>query len=148
MKQTAVEFIFEELENRENGSYSFTMEQIYNKAKEMEENLQLEMVHKFAFDYTYNYKGEKTIYEWITEWFEGYKKLEEKHKKPIARLSATNIMENVLLEDSSRFNFGYESMQVKMYSEEEVENILIEYVKTNPTKPYRVISWFNKFKKK
>jgi hypothetical protein len=36
MKQTAVEFIFEELENRENGSYSFTMEQIYNKAKEME----------------------------------------------------------------------------------------------------------------
>jgi hypothetical protein len=36
MKQTAVEFIFEELENRENGSYSFTMEQIYNKAKEIE----------------------------------------------------------------------------------------------------------------
>jgi hypothetical protein len=36
----------------------------------------------------------------------------------------------------------------KMYSEEEVENILIEYVKTNPTKPYRVISWFEQFKKK
>jgi hypothetical protein len=36
----------------------------------------------------------------------------------------------------------------KMYSEEEVENILIEYVKTNPSKPYRVISWFEQFKKK
>jgi hypothetical protein len=36
----------------------------------------------------------------------------------------------------------------KMYSEEEVENILIEYVKTNPSKPYRVISWFGEFKKK
>jgi hypothetical protein len=33
------------------------------------------------------------------------------------------------------------------YSEEDVENILIEYVKTNPTKPYKVITWFNKFKK-
>jgi hypothetical protein len=36
----------------------------------------------------------------------------------------------------------------KMYSEEEVQNILIEYVKTNPIKPYRVVSWFNKFKNK
>jgi hypothetical protein len=36
----------------------------------------------------------------------------------------------------------------RMYSEEEVENILIEYVKTNPTKPYRVISWLQQFKKK
>jgi hypothetical protein len=36
----------------------------------------------------------------------------------------------------------------KLYSEEEVENILIEYVKTNPSKPYRVISWFEQFKKK
>jgi len=34
------------------------------------------------------------------------------------------------------------------YSEEEVENILIEYVKTNPTKPYRVVSWFQQIKKK
>ena len=33
---TAVEFIFEELENRENGYPHFTMLQIYNKAKEME----------------------------------------------------------------------------------------------------------------
>ena len=34
------------------------------------------------------------------------------------------------------------------YSDEEVENILIEYVKTNPTKPYRVVSWFKQFKNK
>lgn len=33
---TAVEFIFEELENRKNGYPHFTMQQIYNKAKEME----------------------------------------------------------------------------------------------------------------
>ena len=38
--------------------------------------------------------------------------------------------------------------QEQMYSEEEVENILIEYVKTNPTKPYRVVQWFEQFKKK
>lgn len=38
----------------------------------------LKMLHKFGFDYTYNYKGEKTIYEWIPEWFEEYKRLEEK----------------------------------------------------------------------
>lgn len=40
MKQTAVEFIFEELENRQNGTPYFTMEQIYNKAKEMENQRQ------------------------------------------------------------------------------------------------------------
>ena len=33
---TAVDFIFQELENIENGSPHFTMQQIYNKAKEME----------------------------------------------------------------------------------------------------------------
>ena len=36
--------------------------------------------------------------------------------------------------------------QQKGYSEEEVQNILIEYVKTNPKKPYRVVGWFEKFK--
>lgn len=36
--------------------------------------------------------------------------------------------------------------QQQGYNEEEVENILIEYVKTNPTKPYRVVSWFQQFK--
>ena len=41
-----------------------------------------------------------------------------------------------------------EEQNKNMYSEEEVENILIEYVKTNPTKPYRVVSWFQQFKKK
>ena len=43
---------------------------------------------------------------------------------------------------------GYKLAQERSYSEEEVENILIEYVKTNPTKPYRVVSWFTQFKKK
>jgi hypothetical protein len=46
------------------------------QAKEIEEKNLLEMLHKFGFDYTYNYKGEKTIYEWIPEWFEGYQRLE------------------------------------------------------------------------
>ena len=72
-EQSAVDFIFEELDNKENGFPYFTMVQIYNKAKEMEK-------------------------------------------------------------------------QQQGYSEEEVENILIEYVKTNPTKPYRVLSWFKQFK--
>jgi hypothetical protein len=40
----------------------------------------LKMLHKFGFDYTYNYKGEKTIYEWIPEWFEEYKRLEQLNK--------------------------------------------------------------------
>lgn len=35
-----------------------------------------------------------------------------------------------------------EQKQDRRFSEEEVEDILIEYVKTNPTKPYRVVSWF------
>jgi hypothetical protein len=35
----------------------------------------IELLHKFGFDYTYNYRGEKTIYEWIPEWFEEYKRL-------------------------------------------------------------------------
>jgi len=33
---TAVDFIFQELQNRENGSPHFTIQQIYNKAKELE----------------------------------------------------------------------------------------------------------------
>jgi hypothetical protein len=56
-------------------------------AKEMEKQQQgyseeemLKMLHKFGFDYTYNYKGEKTIYEWIPEWFEEYKRLEQLNK--------------------------------------------------------------------
>ena len=79
MKQTAVEWLQEAL--------SLTFEQemkfegLFQQAKEMEENNLLEMLHKFAFDYTYNYRGEKTIYEWIPEWFEEYKRLQEKHKK-------------------------------------------------------------------
>ena len=43
---------------------------------------------------------------------------------------------------------GAKWQQERMYSEEEVENILIEYVKTNPTKPYRVVQWVQQFKKK
>lgn len=59
---------------------TYTIEQ----AKEMEQQQQgyseeemLKMLHKFGFDYTYNYRGEKTIYEWIPEWFEEYKRLEQ-----------------------------------------------------------------------
>ncbi|MDI3349774.1 hypothetical protein DCBHLPFO_00639 [Mycoplasmopsis arginini] len=53
--------------------------------------------------------------------------------------------------DSTRyyaFINGAKWQQERMYSVEEVENILIEYVKTNPTKPYRVVSWFQQIKKK
>jgi len=46
------------------------------------------------------------------------------------------------------FKKGAKWQSERMYSEEEVQNILIEYVKTNPTKPYRVVNWFEQFKKK
>lgn len=90
MKQTAVE----KLEISLLGLVSFDSEELRKmykdriaKAKEMEnqqkgygEEEMLKMLHKFGFDYVYNYKGEKTIYEWIPEWFEEYKRIEEKHK--------------------------------------------------------------------
>jgi len=40
---------------------------------------------------------------------------------------------------------GYNKAKSTLYTEEQVENILIEYVKTNPTKPYSVITWFRKY---
>ena len=42
------------------------------------EKQMLEMVHKFGFDYTYNYRGNKTLYEYVDEWFEEYKRLNKK----------------------------------------------------------------------
>jgi hypothetical protein len=54
---------------------SFVQQQQTDKLYNDEE--MLEIIHKFGFDYTYNYKGEKTIYEWIPEWFEEYKRLEQ-----------------------------------------------------------------------
>jgi hypothetical protein len=79
MKQTAVEFLISKL-NPYGLSESQTL--VFEQAKEMEKQQQgyseeemLKMLHKFGFDYTYNYKGEKTIYEWIPEWFEEYKRL-------------------------------------------------------------------------
>ena len=49
--------------------------------------------------------------------------------------------------ERERFIEGAKWQQQRSYSEEEVENILIEYVKTNPSKPYRVVSWFTQFKR-
>jgi len=59
---------------------SFVLEQEQNKNKYSEEDM-LKMLRKFGFDYTYNYKGEKTIYEWIPEWFKEYKRLEQLKNK-------------------------------------------------------------------
>ena len=79
MKQSAVEWIISKLPMvNDNDPY---LSELIEQAKEIEENIQLQIVHKFAFDYTYNYIGEKTIYEWIPEWFKEYKRLEEKFKK-------------------------------------------------------------------
>jgi len=94
MKQTAVEWLEEQIicqQNiyidlaKKNKSLKKQVDAILTattllkmkceKAKEMEEKNLLEMLHKFGFDYTYNYRGEKTIYEWIPEWFEDYKRL-------------------------------------------------------------------------
>ena len=53
------------------------------------------------------------------------------------------LQDNIELSFYDGVNLGAELQaegNKSMYSEEEVENILIEYVKTNPTKPYKVIS--------
>jgi hypothetical protein len=62
----------------------------------------------------------------------------------------TNVVGKEDINEDCRESFidGAKWQAERMYSEEEVENILIEYVKTNPTKPYRVISWFQQFKNK
>jgi len=81
MKQTVVEFIFEELENRQNGYPYFTMEQIYNKAKEMEKEQQgysHEEVKSILFEWSM-YKV-STIIELVDvmdyeKWFEQFKKI-------------------------------------------------------------------------
>jgi hypothetical protein len=63
-------------------------------------------------------------------------------------ISRTDISGNDKVKWLEDFISGRELQQQEtLYSEEEVENILIEYVKTNPTKPYRVLSWFREFKK-
>jgi hypothetical protein len=78
---TAVEFLGHELNIKL--FYDISPElweqvnEIFKQAKEIQDENLLEMLHKFGFDYTYNYKGEKTIYEWIPEWFEEYKRLEQ-----------------------------------------------------------------------
>jgi hypothetical protein len=77
MKQTAVEWLIEQM----NSQKGMLFECDIKHAKEIEEKNLLDMLHKFGFDYTYNYKGEKTIYEWIPEWFEEYKRLEQFKKK-------------------------------------------------------------------
>jgi len=84
MKQTAVEWLIKRLETlnliKDGNIENELFRQIELEAKEIEEKNLLEMLHKFGFDYTYNYKGEKTIYEWIPEWFEEYKRLEQLNK--------------------------------------------------------------------
>ena len=83
MKQTAVEFLVKAIQTQFDEGFVFNPRKepyIVNKAKETEEKNLLEMLHKFGFDYTYNYRGEKTIYEWIPEWFEEYKRLEQLNK--------------------------------------------------------------------
>lgn len=73
MKQTAVEWLFKNIWTNPPED----LLEILDKAKEIEEKNLLEMLHKFGFDYAYNYKGEKTIYEWIPEWFEEYKRVQQ-----------------------------------------------------------------------
>ena len=64
----------------------------------------------------------------------------------------TKLKEKVeLLVDSSRINLGYESMQVKIYSEEEVLNILNEFCDNfyeNSIRKDVIEKWFEQFKKK
>lgn len=75
MKQTAVEWLVEMLDLPPN---NYLIQEAIEMEKEQQgysEEQMIELLHKFGFDYTYNYRGEKTIYEWIPEWFEEYKRL-------------------------------------------------------------------------
>ena len=76
MEQSAVEWLESEMLKP-----NLSMKEILEQAKEMQEKQLLKMLHKFGFDYTYNYRGEKTIYEWIPEWFEEQKRLEQLKNK-------------------------------------------------------------------
>jgi hypothetical protein len=59
------------------------------------------------------------------------------------------LNKGLLIRDAFIAGVKWQQKQDKnKYNEEEVQNILIEYVKTNPTKPYRVVNWFEQFKKK
>jgi hypothetical protein len=78
MKQTAVEWLVEKL--RIEFGFAFS-NNILEQAKEKEEELKLEFVNKFVFDYTYNYRGNKTPYEYVDIWYKEYKRLEEQFKK-------------------------------------------------------------------
>jgi hypothetical protein len=78
MKQTAVEWLIDQLFELRNPTLNQI--EIMKQAKAMEENLQLELVHKFVFDYTYNYRGNKTLYEYVDKWHIECKRLEEIHK--------------------------------------------------------------------
>lgn len=88
MKETGIEFLVEQLRQLAHNPNTHlgmgdirvtqgTIDELEQQAKEMEEKKLLEMLHKFGFDYAYNYKGEKTIYEWIPEWFEEYKRVQQ-----------------------------------------------------------------------
>jgi hypothetical protein len=78
-KQTAVEWLIEtHFGSIENCTPDFRNK--IKQANEVEEKLQLELVNKFVFDYTYNYRGNKTLYEYIDVWYKEFKRLEEKHK--------------------------------------------------------------------
>jgi hypothetical protein len=86
MEQSAVEWL-----EREMLKPNLSMRDILDQAKKIETELSnkkqgyseeemLKMLQKFGFDYTYNYRGGKTIYEWIPEWFEEQKRLEQLKK--------------------------------------------------------------------
>ena len=74
---TAVEFIFEELENRENGYPHFTMQQIYNKAKEMEKQQIIDAhLNGQAEFHKGQFKREYCLEFWTYEFIETYSKEE------------------------------------------------------------------------
>jgi hypothetical protein len=75
-KQETLEEIVNKLSIKEAKDLDLFLKGIeWQQERSYSEEDMLKMLHKFGFDYTYNYKGEKTIYEWIPEWFEEYKSL-------------------------------------------------------------------------
>ena len=81
-EQSAVDFIFEELDNKENGFPYFTMVQIYNKAKEMEKQQERSYSEKEVLKVLKDYNEHTLKLQAlklgnsfnVEDWFEQFKK--------------------------------------------------------------------------
>lgn len=80
MKQTAVEFLSEQIRLTNIEGLRFQLWDAIEQAKEMEKQQQgyseeelFKIINDFCFDWNYNYKGELSQKQYLIEWFEKFK---------------------------------------------------------------------------